>query len=145
MNWSNPVNGQITSLFGERLHPVFGQKNSFHKGIDIGVKENTEIIAVTEGVVTEVKNSDSYGNTVRYSTNDGYEILYAHLNSILVKVGDNIKKGDIIALSGNTGVSTGPHLHYEITKEGKLLDPLDFVDLPLAESLNNISNKKEEN
>ncbi len=79
--------------------------------------------AVKSGIVTEVRNSATYGKLIRYETTDGYEVLYAHLSEPLVKTGEKIKQGQIIARSGNTGLSTGPHLHYSVWKDGELLDP----------------------
>lgn len=77
-----------------------------------------------------MRYSQSFGNLVRYRTISGYEILYAHLKNIYVEVGEEIKQGQIIASSGNTGLSSGPHLHYTIWRNSELLDPIYFVDLP---------------
>jgi len=128
----NPVYGIITSLFGHRINPVLGIPE-FHDGIDIAVSEGTGVIAVKDGIVIEVRYSNSFGNLVRYRTSDGYEIMYAHLKTIHVEVGDEIELGQIIAYSGNTGLSTAPHLHYTIWRNGVLIDPIYFVDLPYTE------------
>lgn len=85
--------------------------------------------AVKSGRVTEVRTSKTYGRLLRYETTDGYEILYAHLSEVLVEEGEKIRQGQVIARSGNTGLSTGPHLHYGIRKDGVLLDPLETVTL----------------
>lgn len=90
---------------------------------------NTEVVAVKSGNVTKAGYSESYGYYVGYRTYDGYDIFYAHLNEIKCKESDVVEQGEIIALSGNTGYSTGPHLHYEITYNNDLLNPSDFVSL----------------
>ncbi len=87
--------------------------------------------AVKNGMVTEVGESKSFGNYVKYLTNDGYTIMYAHLNEVTVKKDDKIKQGDIVALSGNTGYSTGPHLHYTIWKNDEIIDPIKFLSLDI--------------
>ena len=85
------------------------------------------MIAVRSGVVTEVRTSATYGKLVKYETEDGYEVMYAHLSEVCVKKGERIKQGQVVAKSGNTGLSTGPHLHYSIRKDGKLVDPQTFL------------------
>lgn len=91
--------------------------------------------AVKSGVVTEVRTSATYGKVVKYETTDGYEIMYAHLSEILVKKGEKIRQGQTIAKSGNTGLTTGPHLHYSVWKDGVLLDPMEFVTLGWTDSV----------
>ena len=126
--WMHPAEGVITSSCGKRMNPILG-KWELHNGLDIAMKEGTEVVAVKSGVVTQVRVSSSYGNVVNYKTKDGYEIMYAHLKEPLVEVNQEVKQGDVIALSGNTGLSTGPHLHYSVWLEGMLLDPMKFVNL----------------
>lgn len=129
--WLNPLTGTITGYFGDRENPILGTYE-FHNGLDIGASENTEIIAVKDGVITEVGVSRTYGNYLYYTTYDNYEIMYAHLNKSLVETGDEVTANDVIALVGTTGLSTGFHLHYTIMKDGEYIDPLTVVDLPLA-------------
>lgn len=126
--WLDPVKGGIvTSECGSRINPITGKKES-HKGIDIGVAENTEVAAVKSGQITKSGYSDSYGNYIGYKTYDGYDILYAHLKSVDAKVGDVVSQGQIIAHSGNTGQSTGPHLHYEIEYNSKEINPHKYIN-----------------
>lgn len=88
------------------------------------------MVAVKSGTITEVRVSDTFGNLVKLKTPTDYEILFAHLKEIHVNVGDAVEQGDIIALSGNTGLSTAPHLHYTIWNNGVLVNPIYYVDLP---------------
>lgn len=132
--WINPVEGIITGYFGERENPIL-KKQEFHNGLDIGADENTKVIAVKSGIVTEVGVSDTYGNYLKYKTDDGYEIMYAHLNEVLVKKDEKVKAKDEIGLVGSTGLSTGPHLHYTVIKDGEYIDPIDIVSLPKASYL----------
>ena len=124
--WISPVDGVITSYCGERENPIL-HKQEIHDGVDIAVAEGTEVRAVKSGVVTEVRTSDTYGNLMKYETEDGYEVMYAHLSKVMVKEGEKIKQGQVVAKSGNTGLSTGPHLHYGIYQKGELVDPLPFL------------------
>jgi len=123
--WLFPVEGVITSACGERTNPVLGQQEN-HNGVDIAVAEGTEVIAVKSGKVTEVRNSATYGKLLKYETTDGYTVMYAHLSKVLVKEGEEIVQGQKVAESGNTGLSTGPHLHYSLWKGKTLLDPMEF-------------------
>lgn len=125
----NPLHGIVTSSCGTRQNPVL-EKQEFHDGIDIAAVLGTDVLAVKDGVVTNVRNSQTFGLVLEYETTDGFFIKYAHLDDVLVKKGEKIKQGQAIAKSGNSGLSTGPHLHYTIKKDGTILDPLAFVDLP---------------
>ena len=120
------MDGIITSYCGERENPIL-HKQEVHDGVDIAVAEGTEVRAVKSGIVTEVRTSDTYGKLIKYETEDGYEVMYAHLSKVLVKEGEKIRQGQIVAKSGNTGLSTGPHLHYGIYRKGELIDPLSFL------------------
>ena len=111
---------------GKRENPIL-HKQELHDGLDIAVPEGTEVVAVKSGRVTEVRTSATYGKLLRFETTDGYTILYAHLSEILVKKGEKIKQGQVVAKSGNTGLSTGPHLHYGIYRDGKLLNPMEYL------------------
>lgn len=120
------MEGVITSACGERENPIL-QKQELHNGVDIAVAEGTDVIAVKSGTVTEVRTSATYGKVVRYDTTDGYTVMYAHLSEILVQKGESIRQGQVIAKSGNTGLTTGPHLHYSVWKDGELLNPQEFL------------------
>lgn len=126
--WLAPVKGVITSACGERVNPILG-KQEIHNGLDIAVEEGTDVVAVKSGTVTEVRTSATYGKVLKYETEDGYEVMYAHLSQVLVKKGDEIRQGQVVAKSGNTGLSTGPHLHYSLWRNGELIDPMDFVSM----------------
>ncbi|MCK8816634.1 M23 family metallopeptidase [Natroniella sulfidigena] len=117
---------RITSAFGDRFHPVL-ERMTFHNGIDIAVWYNNEVIATGNGEVVEAGNKGGYGRVVVIDHGFGYRTLYAHNNRILVNVGDKVKRGETIALSGNSGRSTGPHLHYEVHFNGEPLDPIDYI------------------
>ena len=132
--WIEPVNGIITSSCGERENPIL-QKMEYHNGLDIAVAENTQADAVKSGVVTEVRNSETLGKVLKYETEDGYTVMYAHLNNVLVKKGENIKQGQIVAMTGNTGLSTGPHIHYSVWRGDMLINPMQFVDLKYTEDV----------
>lgn len=125
----NPAEGIITSSCGERENPLL-EKTEFHNGLDIAMAEGTEVAAVKSGVVTKIRESDTYGLVLEYETNDGFRVQYAHLQKTLVKEGEKVRQGQAVAKSGNTGLSTGPHLHYSLWKDGVLLDPMEYVDLP---------------
>lgn len=124
--WISPLEGVITSACGERENPIL-QKEELHNGIDIAAEEGTPVAAVKSGRVTEIRTSATYGKLLKYETTDGYEVMYAHLSAVLVKQGEEITQGQIVAKSGNTGLSTGPHLHYSLWKDGELLDPMQYL------------------
>lgn len=132
--WIEPVDGIITSSCGERENPIL-QKMEYHNGLDIAVAENTQAVAVKSGVVTEVRNSETLGKVLKYETKDGYTVMYAHLNNVLVKKGENVKQGQIVAMTGNTGLSTGPHIHYSVWRGDMLINPMQFVDLKYTEDV----------
>ena len=124
--WLSPVEGVITSYCGERENPIL-HKWEKHNGLDIAVAEGTDVIAVKSGTVTEVRTSATYGKLLKYETKDGYTVMYAHLSDVLVKKGEKIRQGQVVAKSGNTGLSTGPHLHYSLWKDETLLDPMEYL------------------
>ncbi|RMF93462.1 MAG: M23 family metallopeptidase [Nitrospinota bacterium] len=123
-----PVRGKITSHYGRRQHPMGGHRGDFHSGIDIGVRRRTPVLAAEDGVVVDARYYGGYGRTVILSHKNGFKTLYAHNHRLLVRKGQWVKQGEVIALSGNTGRSSGPHLHFEILKNGKPLNPLRFLD-----------------
>ncbi|RMG58741.1 MAG: M23 family metallopeptidase [Bacteroidetes bacterium] len=122
-----PVPGKVISGFGMRMHPI--QKiRKMHTGLDLQANTGTEVYATGDGVVRLAgRNRGGYGIQVEIDHGGyGYITKYAHLSEIKVKVGQRIKRGDIIGLSGNTGLSKGPHLHYEIIKNDRKIDPIDY-------------------
>ena len=119
-----PVNGEITAYFGEHG----GNWSGGHHGVDFGVKEGTPVLSAAGGVVTLAGWNGVYGKCVIIS-NGVYEFLYGHLSEIAVKEGDKIPAGKIIGYSGDTGKSTGPHLHFEIREGGRAIDPLLWLSM----------------
>jgi len=117
---------RISSYFGYRIDPVFGYKR-MHKGIDFASPMNTNIYATGDGEVYKAGyNKSGYGNVIVIKHHGGYMTKYAHLNKILVKKGEKVKRGQIIGLLGNTGKSTGPHLHYEVIINKRVDNPTKY-------------------
>lgn len=122
-----PVSGgRVTSGFGYRRCP-FTRRREFHEGIDIAVNVGTPIRAPADGKVTYTGWKSGYGRTLKIDHGYGYKTVYGHNSRIKVKKGQEVKRGDIIALVGNTGRSTGPHLHYEIRVNNKAINPFLLV------------------
>ena len=117
-----PINGRITSSFGTRIHPIY-KRRIHHDGLDFSAPTGTKVYAPGNGVVSYTGYNFGYGKKVVIDHGFGYKTVYAHLSSSLVKKGQKITRGDVIALSGNTGISTGPHLHYEIHKNNRKINP----------------------
>jgi murein DD-endopeptidase MepM/ murein hydrolase activator NlpD len=131
-----PVDGaRLSSGFGMRKHPVLGY-NKMHKGVDFAAPTGTPIYAAGDGVVERANRFGAYGNYVRVRHNNDYKTAYAHLHKFGkgIRSGTRVKQGQVIGYIGNTGRSTGPHLHYEVIKNGKQVNP-HSVDLPLGEKL----------
>jgi murein DD-endopeptidase MepM/ murein hydrolase activator NlpD len=122
-----PTQGRITSKFGYRRSPFSGRRD-FHTGLDIANKPGTPVRAAGTGIVTFTGWKSAYGKVVIISHGYGYRSLYAHNKEILVKVGQKVRKGDIITKMGNTGRSTGPHLHFEVHYKGQQIDPLKVLN-----------------
>lgn len=122
-----PVQGEITSDFGYRRSP-FGTRQEFHDGVDIGASYGTTVVATADGMVTFTGYQAGYGRTVTISHGYGLETSYCHNSSILVKAGQQVKKGQPIAKVGNSGRSTGPHLHYTVKLNGQLQDPKNYLE-----------------
>ncbi|GAB6099652.1 hypothetical protein JCM16358_15310 [Halanaerocella petrolearia] len=118
--------GRITSAFGYRHHPVLN-KRVFHDGLDIGIWYNHKVVATGKGKVIFAGKKSGYGNAVVIAHGYNYRTLYGHNKRLLVKAGDRVERGDVIALSGNSGRSTGPHLHYEILLNRRPVDPMDYI------------------
>ena len=121
-----PVRGRISSAFGYRTHPFTGLR-SFHSAIDIVTPTGTKIKATSDGKIADTGYNSVFGNYVIVKHDNGYQSLYAHLSSVGVRRGNSVAQGSIIGLSGNSGQSTGPHLHFSIFKNGQALDPLKLV------------------
>lgn len=119
-NFLWPASGRITSVFGPRW-------GAFHAGIDLGIRTGTEIKAARAGTVTFSGHAGGYGLLVKVSHGNGYETRYAHNSKLLVKAGDKVSAGQAVALSGNTGQSTGPHLHFEIRRLGVAVNPMKYL------------------
>jgi murein DD-endopeptidase MepM/ murein hydrolase activator NlpD len=118
--------GFISSAYGYRTDPFTGKK-SLHHGVDFAGKRGSEVIAVAAGVVTRSERVPGYGNLVEIRHYNGYTTRYAHNQKNLVKVGDVIAKGDTIALLGSSGRSSGPHVHFEVRKDGKSVNPRRLI------------------
>ncbi len=118
--------GWITSKFGYRTSPFTGRKE-FHAGLDISNKSGTEIIATANGKISYAARKMYIGNLVTIDHGYGRVTKYGHLQKILVKQGQKVKRGDVIALLGNTGRSTGPHIHYEVRINGTPVNPLKYI------------------
>jgi murein DD-endopeptidase MepM/ murein hydrolase activator NlpD len=121
-----PTNGALISGFGYRLHPVSGHQK-LHEGIDFACQIGTPIYAPGNGVVGPSGNiGNGYGINVNIDHQNGYKTKFAHMSEAIVSEGSQVKRGQLIGYSGNTGLSTGPHLHYEITHNDVKIDPIDF-------------------
>lgn len=117
---------RLASGFGYRIHPIY-KTHMMHEGIDFTSPIGTEIYATGNGIVSKVEyNGRGYGNHVVINHGYGYSTLYGHMSKFAVRPGQKIKRGDIIGYVGSTGSSTGPHVHYEVIKNGKKIDPINF-------------------
>lgn len=119
--------GRITSKFGNRNHPVL-KSVKFHRGVDIAASLGTPVYAGIKGIVTFAGKRGNYGNLVEIEGSDGIKVRYAHLSKIDVVTGQKVLDGEKVAETGNTGMSTGPHLHYEIIVDDSPVNPLNFHD-----------------
>jgi len=124
----SPISGNgYSSFVGLREHPILRGVTKFHNGVDIKAKVGTWIGAAADGVVIYAGWINGYGKSIKIKHENGYVTLYAHLSEIYVKNGQKVKAGKLIGKSGNTGLSTGPHLHFSIFKNGKVENPLDYI------------------
>lgn len=122
-----PVSGGwVSSSFGSRMHPMTGKKH-FHKGVDIPGKLGAEVLAVADGVVTRSEKKGNYGWLVEVDHGDSYSTLYSHNRRNLVEEGQTVKKGQAIAEIGSTGRSTGPHVHFEVSKNNRKINPVKYL------------------
>lgn len=127
--WINPVDGVISSPGGLRTNPVNGKKE-FHDGLDIACPVGTPVLATRSGTVLAAGVSATYGNYLKLAYDDGFVAVYAHLNSVSVSTNETVRQGQTVAHSGNTGRSTGPHLHYSVFQNGQYVNPVLYVSLP---------------
>jgi murein DD-endopeptidase MepM/ murein hydrolase activator NlpD len=118
--------GWLTSGFGHRISPFTGQV-AMHKGIDIAARPNTEIVAPADGVVIRAGPEGGYGNLIKINHGFGMVTAYGHLAKISVRVGQRVRRGQLIGYVGNTGLSTGPHLHYEVYINNSPVNPLRYI------------------
>ncbi|MBP7438529.1 MAG: M23 family metallopeptidase, partial [Bacteroidia bacterium] len=117
---------RVASGYGMRIHPIY-KTEKMHTGMDFTSPVGTEIHATGNGVVNKVEyDGRGYGNNVIISHGFGYQTLYGHMSKILVRPGQKVSRGDLIGYVGNTGTSTGPHLHYEVLKGGKPVNPVNY-------------------
>jgi len=129
---ARPVNvGYNSSSFGRRVDPFTG-RTAFHEGLDFTAAVGTPIYAAAGGVVTVSEHMPDYGKIIKISHGSGLETRYAHASELLVKAGEVVKKGQVIAKVGSTGRSTGPHLHFEVRRDGAPLDPRKFLQRSAA-------------
>ncbi|MFI3330403.1 MAG: M23 family metallopeptidase [Rikenellaceae bacterium] len=128
----NPDLSYLAASYGVRMHPFY-RTLTFHSGIDFSMPENSRVFATADGTVesTSTKSSSS-GNTITINHNNGYKTVYNHLGKINVKARQRVYRGDIIAWSGNSGLSFAPHLHYEILFEDKEVDPINYLFMELS-------------
>ncbi len=119
--------GRLTSRFGRRTSPTRGASSN-HKGVDWGIPRGSSVVASSGGTVTKAGWGGGYGYVVYIKHPGGAETRYAHLNKVLVSAGQTVKQGQKIALTGNTGVSTGPHLHFELRLNGTPVDPYAYMN-----------------
>jgi len=126
LRWPVPGHSRISSPYGNRIHPILGTRR-FHSGIDIPAPTGTNIIAAGSGTIAFAGNRGGYGRTVFVDHGGGIITLYAHCNTLLVSEGQRVEAGQTIAKVGSTGMSTGPHLHFEVRKSGKYVDPMPWL------------------
>ena len=134
--WTQPViNNDLTLLtasFGMRIHPFY-KSLSQHNGVDFTLPEGSRVFATADGTVTEAtRRNSSTGLTVTIDHGNGYQTRYGHLSKTSVKRGQKVNRGDIIALSGNSGLSLAPHLHYEVIYNGQPVDPVNYFFMELS-------------
>lgn len=116
----------VTSEFGSRNHPVLG-RSIFHEGIDLKAESGTKVYSAADGIVEVTKYNGGYGNMLVIQHAYGFKSVYGHLSRFVVQPGEFVKKGQLVAYSGNTGLTAGPHLHYEVRFMGEPLNPAPFV------------------
>lgn len=138
---SLPVKGVVTSPFGTRRHPVYGDSR-FHHGMDIAAPEGASVYAFRQGYVVFSGEDAGYGNVVVIDHGDGLTSKYAHNSHNIVKTGEYVAANDVIALVGSTGISTGPHLHFELRQNGQSIDPETLVAAAKTKEIAGNTDKK---
>ena len=118
-----PVHGRLTSGFGERFHPILGYVR-FHKGVDLAASEGTPIVAAADGRILSAGWAGGYGRSVVISHAGGIETRYGHMSRVAAYAGEIVSRGQVIGYVGSTGLSTGPHLHFEVTRNGQPVNPM---------------------
>ncbi len=129
-----PCQAQLSSSFGQRFHPI-DSVWKIHEGLDFAAPEGTPILAAGAGIVSMADTINGYGSIVEIDHGFGYRSRYAHCSRLIVATGDTVRRGDLLALVGSTGESTGPHLHFEIIVDETKIDPLLILRAPLPPSL----------
>lgn len=127
-DYCTPVSGALSSGFGYRDHPIEGEER-FHYGVDLAANTGTEVDCFADGTVTAVGESSSYGKYCMVAHEGGYSTLYAHCSRITAPSGSAVRRGEKIAEVGETGFATGPHLHFELQKDGVYLNPIYYVSV----------------
>lgn len=140
--FGRPVKGRVTSGYGKRKDPM-NKKSAFHTGTDFRGKRGDKIYATADGVVKKAFRNGGYGNYVLIDHKNGYTTSFSHMKKYLVKKGEKVERGQLIGYVGNSGRSTGPHLHYEVCLDKKPINPLKFMRLAkLSKSLTSSAEKK---
>ena len=121
-----PVNGTVTSGFGNRVHPIYGTVR-FHAGLDISASSGTPVVSARSGSVLWVGTQGGYGETVIVDNGGGVTTVYPHLSGYNTSVGATVAQGEVIGFVGSTGLSTGPHLHFEVRVGGVAQDPMAYL------------------
>ena len=129
LNFENPLKGtyHVSFKYGKRKDPMHEDRMYFHYGIDLAAKMKTPVYAAESGYVDMPKTKRSYGKNILIDHGQKFKTCYAHLDSVMVQSGSLVKKGDLIGLVGNSGKSTGPHLHLEVIKDGERVDPEQYI------------------
>jgi len=122
----SPLGGRLSSHFGMRHHPIF-QRNQFHNGLDIAAKQGTYVGAARDGVVAATGWMGGYGKAVIIVHDDGFKTLYGHLSQISIRQGAHVKAGQLVGRVGSTGFSTGPHLHFTLWRNERLINPMKVL------------------
>ena len=118
--------GWISSHYGNRIDPFTG-KTVFHYGLDLAGKSGSSVYTVADGIVTRISEHSGYGGLVEIEHGNGYVTRYAHNKRMQVKIGEKVNKGQILALMGSTGRSTGPHVHFEVLQDNSSINPYNFI------------------
>ena len=121
-----PLSGNITSAFGERIHPITNTRE-MHTGVDIDINAGTDVLSAGNGIVKKTGTDERFGNYLIIEHNTSFSTCYAHLEEILKEEGDTVSKGDKIGIAGETGLATGKHLHFEVRKGEDRVNPQTFI------------------